>query len=203
MSNESEVNMSLQSTGLFFTEEQVHLRMTVALCLEGNPIPIEDETGPLVLKCLLGGVPTRKKLYPVNSIVWTPASPKPDPLEAMFPVPKNCRCPGALSATSMAGFRSDVRFMPVQVFSAAELPHDTECLVFVNGERLQYGEKRGAEYTVTVYSNTRGEIISTGGEEYGFLQRPFALPEGTVLVPISEVGAYQVPAPAIGRYRPF
>jgi hypothetical protein len=181
--------MPLESTGLFLTQDQVHLGMTVALSLEGSSVPLEQGGRPLILKYLMGGIPPHPRFYPVDSIVWTPAG-APGPLEKMLPLPAECRPTGSLSATAIENFRPDCRFMPLHTFSTANIPANTECLVFVNNDRLRYGDKKGAQYTVRVYKNDCGEIISTEGEEYGVRFRPFALPEGAVLIPRDEIGAY-------------
>lgn len=155
---------SLAFNGLLLTEGQVWPGMRVALCLEGKDQVEIDETGnPLVLDALVGGVPARKKLYPVKGgITQHPG--------------------GALTASPLEGFRPDVRFMPVEVFQPGEVPAETEFAVYREGQCLKYD---GSRNHIIVKSDERGRLVSNNGYEYRYWQREYAVPTDALLVPIS------------------
>ncbi len=174
----------LQPVGLFLKEEQVHVGMTVALCLEGKTEPERDEKGCLIFRALLGGVPMRRKFYPTEGIQWRP-NLEPKPAD-----PKVPHCPGVLIARSMIGFRSDVRFMPLEIFDTASAPPETRFVVFVDGERLKYADSQFEHSYVYLRTDGRRRLLSDNGYEYKWFSREYPLPPNAVLVPISRVGEY-------------
>jgi hypothetical protein len=115
-----------------------------------------------------GGVPTRVKLYPFPEGV------------------KRCG-EGAILAQSMEGFRTDVRFMPLQTFSSDEAPVNTQFVVFVDGVRLRYEDRK--EYYVYVWKNREGRFYSS--HPYYLWYKEYTLPDEAFLVPISVVGGIE------------
>jgi hypothetical protein len=85
----------------------------------------------------------------------------------------------------MEGFRSDVRFMPIQTFSAEDAPAKTEFVVFVDGKRLRY---ESGENLVRVTTDAEGHLLSTCGYEYAHYKQEYPLPGCAVLVPVSQIG---------------
>ncbi len=167
-------------TGFLLKEQQVHTGMTVALCVEGKTeLEKGEDDQPLILKAMLGGIPNRRKFYPIEGIRWNPS---PQLLE-----------PGDLSAISIEGFRPEVRFMPLQIFNAKDAPANTHFVVFVNGERLAH--EGGRDY-VYIRTDDRRCPLSDSGYHREWLGREYPLPENAVLVPISGIGDY----PADKRY---
>jgi len=159
----------MESTGLFLKENQVHVGMTVALCLDGKDVPEKDEEGKeLILKALKGGVPIRVKLYP-------------------FPDGVGRHDKGVILAQPMEGFKPNVRFMPLQIFSPDEAPVSTEFVVFVEGVRLKYEDRK--EYYVYVWKSKEGRFYSS--HPYYLWYREYTLPDGALLVPISVVGGIE------------
>lgn len=165
-------------TRLFLKEKEVHVGMVVALCLEGKEQPEMDEKQkPLVLKALLGGVPTRKKFYPLDGGIIAHKS-------------HDGKTVGAITAHSLEGFQSNVRFMPTQVFLVYKAPVNTEFVVFVDGKRLKYEEKD--EY-VYILKDSKGHCRSFNGYVYDRWLCDYPLPKNAVLVPISDVGKEKDP----------
>ncbi|OHB18289.1 MAG: hypothetical protein A2749_01275 [Parcubacteria group bacterium RIFCSPHIGHO2_01_FULL_45_26] len=152
---------------LLLSETEVPLGARVFLCPPGSEQPASDEEGqrlsPLV--CLVGGIPIRRKFYPIEDLR---VSEK------------------VLIVTSFENFDPGVRFAPVEVFSASTAPPNTEFAVFVNRERLRY-EKYPRD-RVEILKDSRGQLISVCGYAYDNWQCQFPLPADAVLVPTTEVG---------------
>ena len=173
----------MQSTGLFLRQDQVFAGMVVALCLEGKSEPETDEDGPLLLRALVGGVAMcGLKFYP-------------HPVEVIrdeFPGPTGQPVKGAYVRTQqMSGFKPDVRFMPVEVFSPATAPAHTDFVVFVNGESLLYPSEQAR---VFLRSDERRRLLSLNGYEHEWWLREYPLPADAVVVPVSKIGAPKVHA---------
>lgn len=164
---------------LFLKEKEVHVGMVVALCFEGKEQPEVDENQkPLLLKALLGGVPTRKKLYPLDGGIIAHKS-------------RDGETVGAITAHGLEEFKPDVRFMPTQTFLPHEAPTNTEFVVFVDGKRLKYEEKD--EY-VYILKDSRGHYRSYNGYVYDRWLCDYPLPENVLLVPISGIGKKKDPS---------
>lgn len=164
-----EMKTAVKSTGLFLERGQTHTGMTVALALEGKDTPEVDSEGKLLLlKVLLGGVPMRVKFYPLEGGV-------------------TLKDGGVVRAAGIEEFRPEVQFMPIYVFSPEEAPVDTEFVVFVGGKRQIYPEPY-SDYTVCLFKDRDGRILSVKGYAYKWWLREFPLPDDAKLVPISGIG---------------
>src|SRR3989344_5779533 len=126
---------------LLLSETEVPLGARVFLCPPGSEQPANDEEGQLPpLVCLVGGIPIRRKFYTVD--------------EARVRG-------GVVIATSLESFDLEVRFTPVEVFSADVAPTDTEYAVFVDGQRMWY-EKYPRD-RVEIFKDSSGQLISVCG----------------------------------------
>lgn len=156
--------------GLLLTEQQVWAGMRVAIVLDGHDqIEIDEQGAPLLLDALMGGVPHRLKFYPVEGGIVRTGNEK-DSLQV---------------ATGMEDFRSDVRFMPTEVYTPAEAPVGSDFAVFKDGNVVRYGTRpRDRAVVVRIYKDGRGVFDN---QEYDWLgdHPDFSLPEGLVLVPIT------------------
>ncbi|MDP3940945.1 MAG: hypothetical protein Q8Q49_01405 [bacterium] len=173
----TEQPQELPFNGLLLSENQVWTGMTVALCLDGkDSVELDAEGEPMVMEALIGGVPARRKLYPIKGGIVSHAGGN------------------VLTAIGLEGFRPDVRFMPVEVFSSEDAPAEREFAVFLSGEALKYDNSRNS---VIVSTDKSRRVISTNGYEYPSWQRQYPLPEGALMVPIDRSRIPTSPAPSV------
>lgn len=101
-------------------------RMKVALFRESECTPARDREGkPLTLIALIGGIPNRKKFYPVNGISSSPGA--------------------SIVGTSFENLGPDTWFAPVETFSPVAAPANTEYVAFIGGELRTQPQCGGVE----------------------------------------------------------
>lgn len=155
---------------LFFKEAEVWPGMEVLVYWKGESKPREDEYGLFSFRCLIGGVPMRKKFYPPEGIQYTPE--------------------GAILAHGYSGFRAEVRFVPKQIFLPNEAPPNTKFAVFNSyGEKNYY--KDYSDKVIIVRTDQKGRILSHNGYAYKWWECEFLLPLDALLVPITKIGDYK------------
>jgi len=155
---------------LLLREKEIHAGMTVVPCFEDGERPPGK---PLILKALLGGVPTRMKFYRAD---------KSGDL-----VVRRDRQGGIKISGGYENFNPKVRFIPILQFSSTKAPNNTRFVVFIDNKRLKY-EKRDDEY-VYIFKDSKGYCRSCNGymSDYWMCIYPL-LPESALLIPVSGIG---------------
>ena len=172
------------STLIFLKESAVLPRMKVALFLELEGTPARDEGGkPLTLLALIGGIPKRKKFYPVNSISCSPGA--------------------SIVATSLENFRPDTWFAPVDAFSPATAPANTEYAAYIGGKLRTQPQCGRTELFKTGDGGIRHVCWADAPRGWRTWDRNLVryddgevrLPPEATLVPLGEIGKTEPPPP--------
>lgn len=161
---------------LLLTETQVPLGAVVFLCALNSDQPAADVGGPFPpMKCLIGGVPARKKFYPAGSILIRD---------------------GVLMASGMDSFKPEARFTPTEVFSPNDAPANTRFAVFVDGRWIEYKDlpdMTAYNELVRVYKDPDGQFISIGRYAHKNWLRNISLPIQAQLIPVTGLGEAKHP----------
>lgn len=182
------------STLIFLKESEVLPRMKVAIFLAAEGTPALDKEGnPLHLQALIGGIPARKKFY--------------------CSIQQSSR--RAVIGTSLENFLPDTWFAPVDAFSPATAPANTEYVAYIDGAlrtqpqcglaelfKAEDGSIRHVCWHVCWADAPRGwrtwerNLVRYDG---GYIQ----LPLQATLVPLGEVGKAEPPPPweSVGQAR--
>lgn len=153
-------------------ENQIHSGMIVRLCLDGKEEPEKDGKRELILQALLNaGHPFNPYLYPIE-----------DGFE---------RYRTSIVADPLVGFKSNVRFQPINIYTPEEVPVKEICVIFVNGEFLLFDNGKCANDRAYVWKNQQGNFrVSSMCSDNRLIngkRSDFSLPEGALLVSIEEV----------------
>ncbi|MBI2096882.1 MAG: hypothetical protein HYT40_01875 [Candidatus Sungbacteria bacterium] len=164
----------MKSTGLFLEKNQLFAGMMVAISVVGKEGPETDERGePLLVRALVSTFGPSLRLYPF------PSGIKIAPGSGRSPLTGRPLSPIMVAAGfTLDGVREDVRFMPTEVYSAAEAPPDIELVVFVDGQTLTYDDSRDC----VRLKKLDGRLISTHPYQYKWWHREYPLPKNAKLV---------------------
>ncbi len=165
---------------LLLREDQIPAGAKVQVVKDGTTEPITDAQGvPLPpLTCMYGGVPTRRKLYSLTEL-----QAKSTQLKSGAGVKYNHMSAG------LEGFKPEVRFRPVEVFSVQDAPTGRKFAVFVDGEWITYKNlptPQKSDYGVIVKRDDAGRLLSRDYTSAVVRDRPIDLPASAQLIAISE-----------------
>lgn len=172
----------MKATKLFLTEKQVPVGTTVAIYLDGKNEPESDKYGQMIFKVLYGGIPMRKNFYPVDLIKVTPWE------EIIESNGEKKMVGNSIIATSMSGFKPNIRFVPLQMFTLNDAPVCSEFAIFVEGKLLFYPAPYSDD-EVSIRTNEEGRLLSNNGYAYDYYMKEYTLPKNAILVPTREIGS--------------
>ena len=142
------------------TERQVPVGMYVNLFMPGRDAPEEIDGEVMRLRAMMGGVPSRVKLYHMKD---------------------------NMPIAGLEGFVEEARFSPAEVYSPQDAPVGQEYAIYLHGERMKATQNRdgGSLEPVRVKKAEDGRLLGSNGYLYQYWNREVPLPDDAQLARVS------------------